>query len=83
MFESMYILAERYKRESLTPEKPPTYVSQTSAWVGVQGFLTGFVLSILGVVAVAFLSSDENRASRSAWAIGGALTTLALVLVAM
>jgi hypothetical protein len=83
MFEPMYLLAERFNREARSPEKPPTHVSQTSAWVGVQGFLTGLIFSILGVVAVAFLSSDENRAARSGWAIGGALTTLALVLLAI
>ncbi len=83
MFESMHLLAERFNREAHSPERPPTQVSQISAWVGVQGFLAGLILSLVGVVAVAFLSSDENRAARSGWAIGGALTTLALVLLAI
>jgi uncharacterized membrane protein len=77
----MYILAERFNREAPAQEEAPTNASPTSRWVGVQGFVAGLILSILGVVAVAFLSSDENRAARSGWAIGGALTTLALVLL--
>jgi hypothetical protein len=79
----MYILAETFNREAPAQKESPASASSTSTWIGVQGFLAGLVLSIVGIIAVAVLSSDENRVARIGWAIGGALTTLALVLLAV
>lgn len=81
MFESMYTFADRYHRRAPPPERPSAEAPKVSGWVGVQGFLAGAVLSILGLAVVALLSSDEKRAARVGWAIGGALTALGLVLL--
>ena len=53
-----------------------------SGWVDVQGFLAGLVFSVLGIAAMTFLSSHENRGRRTMWAIAGVLTGHCLVLLA-
>ena len=77
MFESLYIFAAKFDREAPAP------VSEVSGWLGVQGFLAGLVFNIFGLAAVALLSSDEKRAGRIGWAIGGTLAAFGLALLAI
>jgi hypothetical protein len=80
MFEVMYVFAQRYYRDPHAPSKLTADTSAVSPWVGVQGFLAGLAFNILGLIAVAVFSSDENRPRRTGWAIGGVLTAAGLLL---
>jgi hypothetical protein len=82
MFEPLYIFAYRFTREPPARQRSTAEMSDVSGWVGIQGFLAGLVFSVVGLAAVAFLSSDEKRGRRIAWAIAGGLTGLGLVLLA-
>lgn len=68
----------------LTQRYPVTQAGDTvPGWIGLQGFLLGFFLTVIGVVAAAVFSSPENRKTRAGWAIGGFLVTLTAAIATL
>ncbi len=66
----------RYRTEGATGSQSGTHAG-ISGWVGVQGFLLGYFLTVIGLVAAAVFSSPEKRKMRTGWAIGGCLVAVA------
>ncbi len=76
------MLIDPLTQYELNQRYPITQVDNTvPSWIGLQGFLLGFFLNVIGVVAAAIFSSSEKKKRRTGWAVGGFLVTLTAAVV--